>query len=202
MCRKAKLNVLELYLLSIRIPGVVRCKSTILRSSGYTFRASNSLCVLSFIAAFVALIPFGDKSLYKLRNVPRIFDRSGGGSNPRPSSSPRPISRSSCHDLPYLPWTTIKIVLKVRPRSTSFRRVEIETHRDVLRFAPSAEIGSFTNVAGVCGQETWSATRFAPHLSPRVDPVTPFYPHFMPLHFSSRDIDRSRLTSDLRLETK
>lgn len=28
----------------------------------------------SFIATFVALIRFGDKSLYKLQNVPRIFD--------------------------------------------------------------------------------------------------------------------------------
>jgi len=41
----------------------------IFMSFGYNFRVSRS-----FIATFVALIRSGDKNLYKLQNVPRIFD--------------------------------------------------------------------------------------------------------------------------------
>lgn len=88
--------------------------------------------------------------------------------------SPYPISWSSCHDLPYLPWRTIKIVLKARPnidgsagkrrlRSTSFRRVEIETPRcfTVCTFREKLEV-LWTSPTR---EETWSATRFAPPIT-------------------------------------
>lgn len=101
------------------------------------------------------------KGLYKLRNVPRIFDlrrsKSSFLDHPlliSPPALPLPLSWSSRHDPLYLSRAAIKIVLKARELLSMGGEGEIapgscriETARFVLRFAPfPGNIGGFTNV--------------------------------------------------------
>jgi len=161
-------------------------------SFGYNFRVSRS-----FIATFVALIRSGDKNLYKLQNVPRIFDlRSKSSFLDHPSLSFHPhllivpsrstISFSGGYKNCIKSARSVIGGTKRRNRTGSFRRVEIETPR---YFTVCTLRGNwkFYERLHRCGRKR--DPTFA--LSILVMLPTPFCPS---LGFSSHNIDHSCLT--------